>query len=293
MWKWTHSSGFCNIPVPIGLSKNLRASWNTSVNQPIGYFSSHGFDEITKELERKNNDCKNDVKIGEPGQFNWILILSVQGSGNTWTRQLFQSLTGYYAGGVYHEIQDELDNDDLYEQSPFPGEHFSPESGRVLGIKSHARGHIRKAHAVVLVIRNPYDTIKANFNRIMAEKETGDGQGAHTGTIDPALFKSLKWRRYIQNTAEMWRQYYKDAVHLAVNSKKNFHFLWYDLLKTEKEAQMREVYSFLENEAAPHGKFEVEDIDQRLNCIKNDNLDKFKRKKLNSTLKSTNQTKSR
>ena len=99
----------------------------------VGYFSSHGFDEITKELERENFDCKNDVKIGAPGQFNWILILSLQGSGNTWTRQLFQSLTGYYAGGVYHEIHDELDTDELYEQSPFPGEHFSPESGRVLG----------------------------------------------------------------------------------------------------------------------------------------------------------------
>ena len=148
------------------------------------------------------------------------------------------------------------------------------------GIKSHARGHIRKAHAVVLVIRNPYDTFKANFNRIMAEKETGDGNGAHTGTIDPALFKSLKWRRYIHNTAEMWRQYYKDAVHLTVNSKKNFHFLWYDFFKTEKEEQMREVYAFLGNEAVQNGKFEVEGIDQRLNCIKNENLDNFKRKKV-------------
>ena len=79
-------------------------------------------------------DCSKDVKIGEPGQFKQIYILSFKGSGNTWTRQLFQSLTGYYAGGVYHEIQADLDTNELYEQSPFPGEHFSPDSGRVLGL---------------------------------------------------------------------------------------------------------------------------------------------------------------
>ena len=78
-------------------------------------------------------DCAKDVKIGKKGQFKLIYIISVEGSGNTWTRQLLQSLTGYYAGGVYHEIDKEDDTDELYELAPFPGEHFKPDSGRVLG----------------------------------------------------------------------------------------------------------------------------------------------------------------
>ena len=90
--------------------------------------------EINEENQKIDSyDCSRDVKIGEEGQFNLILILSVKGSGNTWTKQLFQSLTGYYAGGMYHEIPESLDTDELYQNSSFPGEHFLPESGRVLG----------------------------------------------------------------------------------------------------------------------------------------------------------------
>ena len=86
-----------------------------------------------RDVSGEYYDCAADVKLGDPGQFNWILLLSVQGSGNTWTRQLLQSMTGYYAGGVYREIDEEFDTDELFEESPFPGEHFAPESGRVLG----------------------------------------------------------------------------------------------------------------------------------------------------------------
>lgn len=97
-------------------------------------FSEERIGPIQKrEVSGDYYDCASDIKPGDPGQFNWIMLLSVQGSGNTWTRQLLQSMTGYYAGGVYREIEEEFDTDELFEQSPFPGEHFPPESGRVLG----------------------------------------------------------------------------------------------------------------------------------------------------------------
>jgi len=92
--------------------------------------SSFGESELIEDIY----ECSKDVKIGELGQFKQIYIISSKGSGNTWTRQLLQSLTGFYAGGVYHEISADLDTDELYEQSPFPGEHFSPDSGMVLGL---------------------------------------------------------------------------------------------------------------------------------------------------------------
>lgn len=75
----------------------------------------------------------------------------------------------------------------------------------------------------------------------------------------------------------MWSEYYQDAVRLSEKNGENFHFLWYDLLKTDKIDQMRKLYSFLQDEA--NDNFEVENIEQRLECIENQNLDRYKRKK--------------
>ncbi|CAG5113590.1 Oidioi.mRNA.OKI2018_I69.chr2.g7680.t1.cds [Oikopleura dioica] len=256
------------------LCQNVR---NLNISAEIGQVLERIAAIQKRDVSGEYYDCAADVKLGDPGQFNWILLLSVQGSGNTWTRQLLQSMTGYYAGGVYREIDEEFDTDELFEKSPFPGEHFAPESGRVLGVKSHARGHIRKGSAIVLIMRNPYDTLKANFNRIVSEKESGDGHGAHTGTISAELFLSSSWRNYIKNHGQVWSEYYQEAVRLSEKNGENFHFLWYDLLKTDKIGQMRKLYSFLQEEASDN--FEVENFEERLECIENQNLDRYKRKK--------------
>ena len=75
----------------------------------------------------------------------------------------------------------------------------------------------------------------------------------------------------------MWSEYYQEAVRLSEKNGENFHFLWYDLLKTDKIGQMRKLYSFLQEEASDN--FEVENFEERLECIENQNLDRYKRKK--------------
>ena len=102
-------------------------------------------------------------------------------------------------------------------------------------------------------------------------------QAAHTATIDVEMFRSPKWRKYVQQTARLWRNYYKEIIAKISNAGKNFHLLFYDALKIDKVAEMRRLYAFLQKEATDN--FEVENISDRLQCIGEQNLEKYKRKK--------------
>ncbi|CAG5109611.1 Oidioi.mRNA.OKI2018_I69.chr2.g4131.t1.cds [Oikopleura dioica] len=145
-----------------------------------------------------------------------------------------------------------------------------------IGIKSHNTHHVSRCHAAVLVIRNPYDTLKAEFNRRISQMKTGNGQAAHTDTIDPEYFRSDKWRRYVRGTSKTWSNFYKGAITGLKNQGKGFHLLFHDLLKTQKVEEMRKLYDFLEEEASED--FKVDNVEERLNCIENQKLDKYKRK---------------
>ena len=72
-----------------------------------------GMDDVLKNIVVKNNDSiisaqkidtiKNNcrIKIGHTNQFKHILLLSIPGSGNTWTRQLIETSTGYATGSIF------------------------------------------------------------------------------------------------------------------------------------------------------------------------------------------------
>ena len=128
-----------------------------------------------------------------------------------------------------------------------------------------------------MVIRNPYDTIKAEFTRRMSQRLTGDGHGAHTGTVSVDLFRSDKWRHFIVNSAKFWGGFYKELIEILTKNGKKFHILYFDELKKDKIAEMKKLHAFLENEAGEN--FEVENVEERLECIAGQNLDKYKRKK--------------
>jgi len=230
--------------------------------------------EITNDLTSKY-ECSKDVKIGDPGQFKQIYIISVKGSGNSWTRELLQSLTGFYTGGDYHEIKEWFDTDQLYEQAPFPGEHFEPDSGRVLGIKTHKLKGVKKGDAAVVVIRNPYDTLRAEYNRVMYQRQTGDGAAAHTASIAPEYFQSDKWRKFVKEMSKIWSNFYKYVIMESRKEDKNFHLLFFDTLEIDKVDEMEKLYEFLQGEAGEN--FEVENVEDRLKCIGEQNLDTFKR----------------
>ena len=126
-------------------------------------------------------------------------------------------------------------------------------------------------------MRNPYDTLKAEFNRVMYQRQTGDGAAAHTASIALENFQSDKWRQFVQKMAKTWSNFYEYVILEAKKEEKKFHILFFDALNIDKVAEMESIYDFLRNEAG--NDFEVENIEDRLKCIEEQNFDNFKREK--------------
>ena len=72
----------------------------------------------------------------------------------------------------------------------FIGELEPPTSGRTVVVKSHSNSNSENADGIVMVIRNPYDSFKADFNRQMSS--------THTGQVDPAIYNSTEWENFIK-----------------------------------------------------------------------------------------------
>jgi hypothetical protein len=136
---------------------------------------------------------------------------------------------------------------------------------------------VKKGDAAILVMRNPYDTMKAEFNRVMYQRQTGDGGSAHKASIDISLFRSDKWRQFVARKAKTWSDFYKYMILEMKKEKKNFHLLFFDALKIDKVAEMETLYDFLQDEAGKN--FQVENVAERLKCIGEQNLNTFKREK--------------
>ena len=79
---------------------------------------------------------------------------------------MIEDLTGYYTGSVYNEEK-------LY-RSGFTGEYDHASSGRTIAVKTHGVANMEYSEGIILLVRNPYDAILADFNR--------QASGSHTGS---------------------------------------------------------------------------------------------------------------
>jgi hypothetical protein len=43
------------------------------------------------------------IELGSPRKFSKMMLASLPGSGNTWSRYLIEKATGYYTGSVAHD----------------------------------------------------------------------------------------------------------------------------------------------------------------------------------------------
>lgn len=111
-----------------------------------------------------------------------------------WTRLLIEDVTGYYSGSVY--IDDKLYN------GGFIGENEIPTNGKTIVVKNHNVKLLKSAKGIILLIRNPYDAILAEFNR-----QKSHGAGSHTGSVDHALFNTTKWFTSIDKLAKRWARW--------------------------------------------------------------------------------------
>lgn len=202
-------------------------------------------------LTTGHDRCGN-VSFGQPGQFLPTTLSSYPGSGNTWVRYLIEEFTGTYTGSIY--------NDNKLYLGGFEGEKENWKDGRVVVIKAHTYREDRDLGDAILLIRNPYDAILAEFNRA---KGGGDH---HTGVATNADFQSDDWtQKDFGRLALRWyRLYYGNLV----SSRKTLP-VFYEDMKQDPVFEMQKVASFLNQTDV--------DYEDKLDCLFGESSKKFKR----------------
>ncbi|CAG5096594.1 Oidioi.mRNA.OKI2018_I69.XSR.g14692.t1.cds [Oikopleura dioica] len=203
------------------------------------------------------------IKLGEEGQFKKIMLASFPGSGNTWTRYVIERATGYFTGAVA--------NDSSLFAGGFVGEYEHQNAGTTILVKGRAHRNIKEQDGAVLLIRNPFDAILAEFNR--------NHGGGHTGHAAKEAF-------YAKNTKEIWpgkdkRAWYPLVLDQAnrwyniysryLTNTENIHVIYFEEMKENLGPPMRRVVDFLD--------VEVVDFESRLKCLLSNTEGSFKRTK--------------
>ncbi|XP_069987402.1 WSCD family member AAEL009094 isoform X1 [Penaeus vannamei] len=159
-------------------------------------------------------------------------LVSFPGSGNTWIRYLLQQVTGYYSGSVYKDY--------ALMKNGFPAESVS--NGSVVVVKTHEWGpEMRKAFSrAVLIIRDPYLAIQAEFNR---------QSGGHIGHAQPDKYTrdhGRYWSKFVTNKAISWMNTTLDWLKFDGP----LHLVFYEDLLDNLPEEMRRILEFLDLEVS-------------------------------------------
>ncbi|XP_053406089.1 uncharacterized protein LOC128559085 isoform X2 [Mercenaria mercenaria] len=104
-----------------------------------------------------------------------VALASYPGSGNTWTRELIEAITGTFTGSIYTDWN-------------FKGSELCPARGNIYIVKTHipsdkATSHVKCREIgvstlnytkAVLILRNPYQALLAEFNRQQSTSYSGN-----------------------------------------------------------------------------------------------------------------------
>ncbi|XP_076127518.1 sialate:O-sulfotransferase 2 [Alosa pseudoharengus] len=177
-----------------------------------------------------------------------VALASFPGAGNTWTRHLIELATGYYTGSYYFDGS-------LYNKG-FKGERDHWRSGRTVCIKTHESGkkEIEAYDASILVIRNPYKALMAEFNR---------KYGGHIGFASQAHWRGKEWPEFVNNYAPWWASHTLDWLKFG----KKVHVVHFEALKNDLFAHLKTMVIFLGLEVS----------EDRLLCVEGQKDGNFKR----------------
>lgn len=177
-----------------------------------------------------------------------IALASFPGAGNTWARHLIELATGFYTGSYYFDGS-------LYNKG-FKGERDHWRSGRTICIKTHESGRkeIEAFDSAVLLIRNPYKALMAEFNR---------KYGGHIGFASQAHWKGKEWPEFVNNYAPWWATHTIDWLKYG----KNVLVVHFEELKQDLFVQLQRMVSLLG----------IPIVQDRLLCVEGQKDGNFKR----------------
>ncbi|XP_036385810.1 WSC domain-containing protein 2-like [Megalops cyprinoides] len=180
-----------------------------------------------------------------------IALASFPGAGNTWARHLIELATGFYTGSYYFDGS-------LYNKG-FKGEQDDWRSGRTICIKTHESGRkeIEAFHSSILLIRNPYRALMAEFNR---------KYGGHVGFASQTHWTGKEWPEFVQNYAPWWASHTLDWLRFG----RKVHVVHFEELKRNLFSQLRDMVLALG----------VQALEERLLCAEGQRDGNFKRSSL-------------
>ncbi|XP_056140795.1 sialate:O-sulfotransferase 1 isoform X5 [Lampris incognitus] len=177
-----------------------------------------------------------------------VALSSFPGAGNTWVRHLIELVTGCYTGSFYFDGT-------LYNRG-FKGEKDYWKSGRSICVKTHESGQkeIEMFDAAILLIRNPYRSLMAEFNRKCA---------GHLGHATDAQWKSKEWPDFVASYAPWWASHALSWLKFG----RRLLVVHYEELQKALFPQLRRITSFLN----------VTVTEERLLCAQTNQDGHFKR----------------
>ncbi|XP_065588172.1 sialate:O-sulfotransferase 1 [Cyrtonyx montezumae] len=178
----------------------------------------------------------------------FIALSSFPGAGNTWARHLIEHATGYYTGSYYFDGA-------LYNKG-FKGEKDHWRSRRTICVKTHESGktEIEMFDSAILLIRNPYKSLMAEFNRKFA---------GHLGYAADRNWKSKDWPDFVNSYASWWASHVLDWLKYG----KRLLVIHYEDLKQSLIPKLKEMVEFLNMTVT----------EDRLLCVENNRDGNFKR----------------
>uniref|UniRef100_A0A8C7TFZ8 WSC domain-containing protein n=1 Tax=Oncorhynchus mykiss TaxID=8022 RepID=A0A8C7TFZ8_ONCMY len=155
-----------------------------------------------------------------------VALSSFPGAGNTWVRHLIELATGYYTGSYYFDGT-------LYNRG-FKGEKDYWKSGRTICVKTHESGRreIEMYDSVILLIRSPYRSLVAEFNRKCA---------GHLGYASDHHWKTKEWPEFVGSYASWWASHVLDWLRFG----RRVLVVHFEELQTTLVPQLRSITSFL------------------------------------------------
>jgi len=136
---------------------------------------------------------------------------------------MIERATGYYTGAV--------GNDGSLYRGGFLGEFEDPDNGTTILVKTHRP--INRATAAVLLIRNPYNAILAEFNR--------NHGGGHTGHASREDFYDREvWYAKVLDQGKRWKMLYNRYIRSMPA-----HVIYFEEIKQNLKGTMESILEFL------------------------------------------------
>ena len=149
--------------------------------------------------------------------------------------------TGYHTGSIYHDAK--------LKDKGFIGETLDWDDDRVVGIKLHKMGYLKKLateketdmnqlmEKAVLLIRSPFRALMSEFNRV------NNDHHLHVGKAGPEKFADGTWDTFLRENIDRWQ----NSITAWVNQYDGgVHVVCYDDLKENTFENVGRILNFID-----------------------------------------------